>query len=46
MEFDEDRRGESRFWDHIFSQAGFVKDGIVHVLIGTRERVSFLRGRD
>ena len=30
MEFDEDRRGESRFWDHTFPQAEFAKDGIVH----------------
>ena len=29
MEFNEDHRGESRFWDHIFSQAEYAKDGIV-----------------
>jgi len=30
MEFDEDRRGDSKFWDHTFSQAEFTKDGIIH----------------
>ena len=30
MEFNEDRRGKSRFWNHIFPQAEFAKDGIVH----------------
>ena len=30
IKFDEDRQGESRFWNHTFPQAKFAKDGIVH----------------
>ena len=33
MEFDEDRRGELRFWEHTFPQTEFAKDSIVHVLL-------------
>ena len=30
MELNEDRRGESRFWDHTFSQAEFSYNSIAH----------------
>jgi len=30
MDFDEDRQGESRFWDHTFLQAKFTEHRIVH----------------
>jgi len=40
MEFDEDRRGESRFWNHTFLQAEFAKDGIAHSSIDWKSRTS------
>jgi len=41
MEFDEDRRGESRFWDHTFPQAEFAKGDINHSFIDWNSRMSF-----
>jgi len=43
-EFDEDRRGGSRFWYYTFPQAEFAKNGIIHgLLIATRWRVLLKR---
>ena len=39
--YDEDLRGRSRFWDHIFPQAEFTRDGIVHDLIDRNSRTSY-----
>jgi len=44
MKFDEDRRGESRFWHHTFLRTEFAKDDIIHgLLIKTRGRVLLKR---
>ena len=33
IEFNEDRQGESKFWNHAFYQPEFIKDGIAHSYI-------------
>jgi len=47
MEFNEDSRGESRFWDHTFLQTEFAKmPSFMVLLIGTRGQVLLKRGTD
>jgi len=48
MEFNKDRRGKSRSWDHTFPQAKFAKDVIVHGSINWNSMTSIfeMRGTD
>ena len=45
MEFDEDRRGELKFWDHTFPQVEFAKDDITYSSIEWNSRTSYFEER-